>query len=85
MPDDSDVRIAGFDEELQDIEDSRITVEERRRKVQGGFSMSWNHGQVTFVSVRGAGHLLPLYRPAASYTMMHSYQTGEALPPTFWP
>jgi serine carboxypeptidase-like clade 1 len=55
------------------------------RKVQGGFSMSWNHGQVTFVSVRGAGHLLPLYRPAASYTMMHSYQTGEALPPTFWP
>ena len=27
------------------------------RKVQGGFSMAWNGGQVTFVSIRGAGHL----------------------------
>ena len=35
------------------------------RKVQGGFSMAWADGQVTFVSIRGAGHLAPLYRPAA--------------------
>ena len=55
------------------------------RKVQGGFSMAWNGGQVTFVSIRGAGHLAPLYRPAASYTMMHAYQMGEALPPPFYP
>ena len=55
------------------------------RKVQGGFSMAWNHGQVTFASIRGAGHLAPLYRPAAAYTMMKAYQTGEPLPPPFYP
>ena len=37
MPDDSDVPIAEFDEEHREIEDSRINVEERRRKVQGGY------------------------------------------------
>ena len=55
------------------------------RKVQGGFSMQWADGQVSFVSVRGAGHLLPLYRPAASFTMMAAYQKGEPLPPAFYP
>ena len=44
------------------------------RKVQGGFSMAWNDGQVTFVSIRGAGHLAPLYRPAASFTLMRAFQ-----------
>ena len=55
------------------------------RKVQGGFSMAWNGGQVSFVSIRGAGHLAPLYRPAASYTMMKAFQSGEDLPRPFWP
>ena len=55
------------------------------RKVQGGFSMQWAHGQVSFVSVRGAGHLLPLYRPAASYTMMAAFQADKDLPPSFYP
>ncbi len=55
------------------------------RKVQGGFSMEWNHGQVSFVSIRGAGHLVPLYRPAASYTMMSAFQSGGAMPGPFWP
>lgn len=55
------------------------------RKVQGGFSMEWAHGQVTFVSIRGAGHLAPLYRPAAAFTMMHAYQLAEPLPPPFYP
>jgi serine carboxypeptidase-like clade 1 len=55
------------------------------RKVQGGFSMAWNNGQVTFVSIRGAGHLAPLYRPAASFTMMSAYQKDEALPKPFYP
>ena len=53
--------------------------------IQAGFSMAWQDGQVTFASIRGAGHLLPLYRPAAAYTMMHSFQTGTPLPPPFWP
>lgn len=55
------------------------------RKVQGGFSMAWNGGQVTFASIRGAGHLAPLYRPAASYTMMRAFQRAEPMPPPFYP
>jgi len=55
------------------------------RRVQGGFSMAWAGGQVTFASIRGAGHLAPLYRPAASYTLMAAFQKGEPLPPPFYP
>ena len=55
------------------------------RKVQGGFSMAWHGGQATFASIRGAGHLAPLYRPAASYTLMRAFQRGEPLPPPFYP
>jgi len=55
------------------------------RKVQGGFSMAWADGQATFVSIRGAGHLAPLFRPAASYTMMAAYQRDEPMPKPFWP
>jgi len=47
--------------------------------------MTWNGGQVTFASIRGAGHLAPLYRPAASYTLMHAYHTQRPLPPAFSP
>ena len=55
------------------------------RKVQGGFGMAWAGGQVPFASIRGAGHLAPLYRPAASYTMMAAFQKGEPLPPPIYP
>ena len=55
------------------------------RKVQGGFSIEWQGGQVSFVSIRGAGHLAPLYRPAAAFTMMRAFQMGESLPPPFYP
>ena len=55
------------------------------RKVQGGFSMAWLGGQVRFASIRGAGHLAPLYRPAAAYTMMRAFQRDEDLPPPFYP
>ena len=51
------------------------------RKVQGGYTMGWAGGQVQFVSIRGAGHLAPTYRPAASYTMMAAFQAATPLPP----
>ena len=41
--------------------------------------------QVTFASIRGAGHLAPLYRPAAAYTIMEAFQAGKPLPPAFYP
>jgi serine carboxypeptidase-like clade 2 len=55
------------------------------RKVQGGYVMEWAGGKVTFASIRGAGHLVPLYRPVAAFTIMHAFQKGESLPPSFYP
>jgi len=51
------------------------------RKVQGGYVMEWAGGQVQFVSIKGAGHLAPHYRPSASYAMMSAFQAGTSLPP----
>jgi cathepsin A (carboxypeptidase C) len=55
------------------------------RKVQGGFVMEWADGRISFASVRGAGHLAPLYRPAATFTLMQAFQKGESPPPAFYP
>lgn len=54
------------------------------RKVQAGFVMGWNDNQVRFVSIRGAGHLAPLYRPSAAYTMMKAFVSDESLPPPIY-
>lgn len=35
---------------------------------------------LTFVTVRGAGHLVPLYKPSESLALIHSFLTGEELP-----
>ena len=53
--------------------------------MQGGFVIEWAGGNVSFASVRGAGHLLPLYRPAASYTLMKAFLEGKSPPPAFYP
>ena len=55
------------------------------RKVQGGYVIEWAGGQVQFVTVRGAGHLVPTYRPAAAYTLMMSFQSEQLLPTGFPP
>lgn len=51
------------------------------RRVQGGFVIEWERGQVSFASIRGAGHLAPYYRPAAAFTLMSAFQAGTSLPP----
>jgi len=50
------------------------------RKVQAGYVMGWNDNQFRFASLRGAGHLAPLYRPSASYTLMKAFVNDESLP-----
>ncbi|KAB1213808.1 Serine carboxypeptidase-like 33 [Morella rubra] len=35
---------------------------------------------LTFVSVRGAGHLVPLNKPSEALSLIHSFLTGEPLP-----
>nr|XP_048322293.1 serine carboxypeptidase-like 33 [Ziziphus jujuba var. spinosa] len=52
---------------------------------------SWYHNQqvggrileyegLTFVTVRGAGHLVPLNKPSESLSLIHSFLTGHHLP-----
>jgi len=60
-------------------------LEPAGRKVQGGYVMEWAGGQAQFVSVRGAGHMTPLYRPAAALTMMSAWLSGKPLPPGLSP
>eukprot|EP00931_Biecheleriopsis_adriatica_P052178 TRINITY_DN30329_c0_g1_i1.p1 TRINITY_DN30329_c0_g1~~TRINITY_DN30329_c0_g1_i1.p1 ORF type:complete len:587 (-),score=97.24 TRINITY_DN30329_c0_g1_i1:134-1858(-) len=55
------------------------------RKVQGGYVMEWAGGQVQFASIRGAGHLAPLYRPAAALTVMSAWLGETPLPPGLRP
>lgn len=35
---------------------------------------------LTYVTVRGAGHLVPLNKPTESLTLIHSFLTGDHLP-----
>ena len=40
---------------------------------QAGYSMGWSNDQALFASIRGAGHLVPLDRPAAAYALMSGF------------
>lgn len=43
------------------------------RPVQHGSRIEWNHGHVSFVSIRGAGHEVPYYRSIATFQMMEEF------------
>lgn len=45
---------------------------------QAGFSMEWDDGRATFASLRGAGHLGPLDRPAAAADLMRGFVLDDA-------
>ena len=47
--------------------------------VVGGYAMQWGH--CGFASIRGAGHLAPLDRPAAAYTLISAFTARAPLPP----
>ena len=48
-------------------------------KMQVGGRMVEYEG-LTFVTVRGAGHLVPLNKPSEALSLIHSFLTGEPLP-----
>ncbi|KAF5190342.1 Carboxypeptidase [Thalictrum thalictroides] len=48
-------------------------------KEVGGFAVEYEN--VTYVTVRGAGHFVPSYQPSRAYTMFSSFLQGT-LPPT---
>ena len=41
--------------------------------VQGAHRMAWADGNVSFISIRGSGHMVPLDRPVASLETMRVF------------
>lgn len=50
-------------------------------KVLGGYAYEWDNGRLRFVSLRGAGHMAPLNRPHASFTLINALTQETKLPP----
>ncbi|CAH9114977.1 unnamed protein product [Cuscuta epithymum] len=48
------------------------------KKQVGGWIVEYTG--LTFMTVRGAGHLVPLYKPSEALALIHSFLTGEKLP-----
>lgn len=48
-------------------------------KQVGGYAVVYD-GNLTFATVRGAGHEVPSYQPARSLEMIKSFLNGENLP-----
>ncbi len=46
----------------------------------GGYVTRYQ-GHFDVVSIRGAGHLVPLYEPGPAFTLISSWVAGEVLPP----
>eukprot|EP00933_Yihiella_yeosuensis_P045711 TRINITY_DN41118_c0_g1_i1.p1 TRINITY_DN41118_c0_g1~~TRINITY_DN41118_c0_g1_i1.p1 ORF type:complete len:572 (+),score=121.82 TRINITY_DN41118_c0_g1_i1:46-1761(+) len=50
-------------------------------KILGGYAYEWDGGRVRFASVRGAGHMGPLNRPHAAFTLVNALTNEDSLPP----
>lgn len=44
----------------------------------GGWTLSW--GNLTFATVRGAGHMVPATQPARALQLFASFLSGTSLP-----
>jgi serine carboxypeptidase-like clade I len=49
--------------------------------IVGGYSAEWLNGTLTFVSIRGSGHMVAEYKPASALAFLQSFLKGTSLPP----
>ena len=54
------------------------------RQQVGGWTVEYEEG-VTLVTVRGAGHQVPLFKPGTSLAMLYHFLAGQSLPNTSRP
>ena len=40
-----------------------------------------DQNEFDFLTIRGAGHMVPEYKPEAAFVMLRSFLSGEAYPP----
>jgi len=50
------------------------------KQQMGGYTIEWNDGLARFVSIRGAGHLVPLNKPVAALIMLECFLQDTKLP-----
>jgi cathepsin A (carboxypeptidase C) len=46
----------------------------------GGYVIEWNDRKAQFISIRGAGHLVPANRPSVALSMLQHFLANEAMP-----
>ena len=49
--------------------------------IVGGSVTEWIDGMFQFVTVRGSGHMVPEYKPAAAFVLARQFVFGKPLPP----
>ncbi|CUE71137.1 peptidase, putative [Bodo saltans] len=49
--------------------------------IVGGYSTEWLNGTLSFVSIRGSGHMVAEYKPASALAFLQSFLKGTSLPP----
>ena len=54
------------------------TVDGKAR--MGGYAMEWNNRQMSHLTIRGSGHMVPLNKPAQAYTMIDSFVFNNEYP-----
>lgn len=54
------------------------TLDGRQRV--GGYVMEWEDGKFSYLTIRGAGHMVPEYKPAAALTMIQRFMSGQDYP-----
>ena len=54
------------------------------RQQVGGWAVEYEEG-LTLVTVRGAGHQVPLFAPGRSLAMLYHFLRGQPLPPASTP
>lgn len=54
------------------------TLDGRQRV--GGYVIEWAHGAFKYLTIRGSGHMVPEYKPAASLVMIQNFLSGTDYP-----
>ena len=53
--------------------------------VVGGYVVDWKDSQLSYVTVRGAGHSVPEFKPLAAQVLMRNWVHNRSLPPYNFP
>jgi serine carboxypeptidase-like clade II len=62
--------------------DSNVFLRRKKKQV-GGWTIVYEG--LTFVTIRGAGHEVPLHAPRQALTLFSNFLAGTKIPPTAFP